>query len=169
MNMLEAVGSCFRKYFKFSGRARRSEFWYWVLFTIIAGIVFGILDSLFFGWESSDVEPLGSLFSLATLFPGLAVSWRRLHDTGRSGWWIGGSYLVVIAVSFVFGMMFVSLGLANDLGNIGFGVGLVAALLVLMGLAYWILLIVFFCQDSHFGPNKYGPNPKDDGNVSVFD
>ena len=169
MNMLEAVGSCFRKYFKFSGRARRSEFWYWVLFTIIASIVFGILDSLFFGWEGSNIKPFGSLFSLATLFPGLAVSWRRLHDTGRSGWWVGGSYLAVIAVSFVFGVMFVSEKLATNLIIIGFGVGLIVALLVLMGFAYWILLIVFFCQDSHFGPNKYGPNPKDDGNVSVFD
>ena len=83
----EAISVCFLKYVGFSGRASRSEFWYWVLFSILAGIVTGLIDLVFFGVDN-DFSPINSLFSLATFMPSLAVAFRRLHDTGRSGWWL---------------------------------------------------------------------------------
>lgn len=70
------------KYAKFDGRAMRSEYWWWILFVFAGSIVLGIVDYIL------GVQLLGSIFSLATLIPGLAVSARRLHDIGRSGWWI---------------------------------------------------------------------------------
>ena len=80
MNFTQAVTTCFQKYVDFNGRARRSEYWYWSLFT---GLISAIL-SLILGSESFIV----TIFSLATLLPGLAVSVRRLHDIGKSGWWL---------------------------------------------------------------------------------
>lgn len=93
MSMGEAVSSVFSKYATFSGRAARSEFWWWFLFLIILGLVAGILDGLILspllGYPLFDgPEILSGLVSLALLLPGLAVSARRLHDIGRSGWWL---------------------------------------------------------------------------------
>ena len=76
MNFIDAVKICFNKYADFNGCASRPEFWWWVLFTLLASIV---LNSV-----SYD---LSGLFSIATFLPGIAVGARRLHDTDRSGWW----------------------------------------------------------------------------------
>lgn len=86
MSFTEAVQSCFRKYAVFSGRARRSEYWWWVLFTLLVVFVIGLLTG---GGEStgSGMDALLGLTWLALILPSLAVTVRRLHDTGRSGWW----------------------------------------------------------------------------------
>jgi uncharacterized membrane protein YhaH (DUF805 family) len=78
-----------KKYVVFSGRARRKEFWMFVLFNVIISIVLGIIDKVIgtdYGNGSSGV--LRTIYSLAVLLPSLGVTWRRLHDTDRSGWWI---------------------------------------------------------------------------------
>jgi uncharacterized membrane protein YhaH (DUF805 family) len=75
-----------RNYAQFDGRSRRSEYWYFVLFNLIASIVLGFADSVLskiFGFGA-----LGTVYGLAVLVPGIAVSIRRLHDTDRSGWWL---------------------------------------------------------------------------------
>ncbi|MBI3686915.1 MAG: DUF805 domain-containing protein [Actinobacteria bacterium] len=82
MSFVDAIRSVLSQYVGFSGRARRSEFWYWFLFSILVNIVMSIFDSA----VSSTIP--GLLVSLALFLPGLAVAVRRLHDTGRSGWWI---------------------------------------------------------------------------------
>ena len=87
MNFQQAVQSGFSNYAKFRGRAARSEFWWFQLFIVLGGIVAAVLDLL----ANSNVlggEPLATLFYLATIIPGLAVSVRRLHDTDSSGWWL---------------------------------------------------------------------------------
>ena len=73
---------CWKKYITFSGRARRKEFWMFVLFNIIASCVASAIDKVL------GTMMIGSLYSLAALLPGLAVCARRLHDTDRSGWWM---------------------------------------------------------------------------------
>lgn len=166
MNMIEAVKSCFRQYVGFRGRAQRSEFWYWTLFTILVGLVLGVIDGLIFGW-ASDNGPLGSIFSLATLLPGLAVAFRRLHDTGRSGWWIGGFYLAILI--FVILIISVALGTDSGGGNAALaGLGVFAIIGGLAILGYGIMLIVFFCQPSQKGDNKYGPNPIEGSLGDIF-
>jgi len=72
-----------KKYAVFSGRARRKEYWMFFLFHLIISFVIGFTEG-FLG--SSGV--VGILYSLAVLIPTIAVSVRRLHDTGRSGWWL---------------------------------------------------------------------------------
>lgn len=73
---------CLTNYANFSGRARRKEFWFFMLFCVILGIVAEVIDTVL------GTKPLvNSLLNLALLVPSLAVGARRLHDVGRSGWW----------------------------------------------------------------------------------
>jgi uncharacterized membrane protein YhaH (DUF805 family) len=83
MDFQRAVKICFAKYATFSGRAARSEFWFWQLFLIVAGLIAAVIDTSL----RLRGTPFGSVFYLVTIVPDLAVGARRLHDTGRSGWW----------------------------------------------------------------------------------
>lgn len=154
MSFFEAVKSCFSKYVTFSGRARRSEFWWFSLLNIILGAA----SSLLVNWKLSvkseveaqvyeavfDQEKIDALMAqaescdnifftamavigviaLILLLPGLAVTARRLHDTGRSAW--------LVVLNFI------------PLVNIVTG----------------ILTLIFTLQDSKPEPNQYGPSPK---------
>jgi uncharacterized membrane protein YhaH (DUF805 family) len=124
MSFQDAIRTCLqRKYAEFHGRARRSEYWFFILFTAIVGAVAGILDAIFglrSGAQYGGTGPIQGLLQLALLIPTLAVGARRLHDTGRSGWW---------------------------------------QLIGLIPIVGWIILIVFFVQDSQ-PANQHGPNPK---------
>jgi len=73
-----------KKYTVFSGRARRAEYWYFVLVNALIIIALGIFNAT----TGNKVTFLSILYSLAVFIPLLAVSVRRLHDTGRSGWWL---------------------------------------------------------------------------------
>jgi len=78
-----------KKYAVFSGRSRRKEYWFFVLFNIIASIVLAMVDSATGSFNpETGMGTLGTIYALAVLLPSLAVSVRRLHDTGRSGWWL---------------------------------------------------------------------------------
>ena len=78
-----------KKYAVFSGRARRKEYWYFFLFSLIISIVLAVVDGMTGSFSAeAGVGLLGGIYALAVLIPGLAVSVRRLHDTGRSGWWL---------------------------------------------------------------------------------
>lgn len=93
MSFKEAVSSVFSNYANFNGRARRSEYWYFMLFNVIISFVLSILMSLTAGSALSNVfRIIQSLYMLAVFIPGLAVVWRRLHDIGRSGAW----YLIIL-------------------------------------------------------------------------
>lgn len=83
-NPINALTSCLKRYVKFSGRASRSEFWYWVLSTFIIGFVIGFVGVLTVGEDVTNA--ISNILQLALLLPGLAVTVRRLHDTGRSAW-----------------------------------------------------------------------------------
>lgn len=95
MGIQQAFVTCLKKYADFSGRATRSEYWWFVLCEVL---ILGIASLI------SDTLP--GLFALALVLPALAVGARRLHDTGRSGWWmllmlvpfIGGLFLLYWAV-----------------------------------------------------------------------
>ena len=94
MTFVDAVKSVYRKYFTFSGRAARSEFWWYMLFMLLMNIALAIV----FGDNTTVTGPgylgvysrsdlVGDLWNLFNLIPTLAVASRRLHDTDRSGWW----------------------------------------------------------------------------------
>jgi len=92
----------FQKFAEFNGRARRTEYWMFMLFNILISIALSIVEVA----ADMKLPILSGLYSLAVLIPALAVAVRRLHDTGRSGWWLllafvpilGGLVLLVFAV-----------------------------------------------------------------------
>lgn len=78
-----------KKYAIFSGRARRKEYWFFALFNAIFSIVLSIIDGAIGSFSvEGGIGLLSGLYTLAILIPGLAVGFRRLHDTGRSAWWL---------------------------------------------------------------------------------
>jgi uncharacterized membrane protein YhaH (DUF805 family) len=89
MSFLDAIKSYFKNYATFKGRARRSEFWFTVLFTFLVSaalsIVFPGPTEMVWNMEVEQSSAAENLWSLATVVPSLAVTWRRLHDVGRSG------------------------------------------------------------------------------------
>jgi uncharacterized membrane protein YhaH (DUF805 family) len=85
MTFSEAVRYCLNNYVTFSGRADRPQYWWFVLFNILVGIVAGIVDWILFG---PDTRIIGALAGLALPLPTLAVAVRRLHDMDHTGWWI---------------------------------------------------------------------------------
>ena len=96
-----------KKYTVFTGRSRRKEYWFFVLFNILASLALAVVDYFTGTYNSAyGMGLLGGLYTLAVLIPAIAVTVRRLHDTGRSGWWIlivlvpiiGGIWLLVLMV-----------------------------------------------------------------------
>ncbi len=79
----EAVSRAFQNYCNFSGRSSRSEYWWWVLFTFIVGVVVSIA----FCWNDTAESFASGVTSLFFFLPSFGLLFRRLHDTGRSGWW----------------------------------------------------------------------------------
>ena len=97
-----------KQYADFSGRARRKEYWMFVLFNMIFAIVAMILDNVLgIAMEGVGYGPLYGLYVLAMIIPGLALTVRRLHDVGKSGWMIlialipliGGIWILVLMVT----------------------------------------------------------------------
>lgn len=132
MSLGEALTSVFNKYATFTGRARRSEYWWFSGCYFIVQVVFnfaslGMLAGIMSGEISYD-DPSYSMFQtisvivgLGLLLPALAVTVRRLHDIGKSGW------------------------------------NILWAAIPLIG---WIIVLVWMCQDSDVVANKYGESPK---------
>lgn len=152
----------YRRYAEFSGRSRRSEYWWFFVFTALVSIVLmlimfgGAFDTLMAMAEErtpsfENVGPLFwiglvllAVFGLATIIPSIAVGVRRLHDLNVSGWW----YLAYIVGGAVVGEIPV--------------IGPVLGPLISIGFLVWM----FFPGTK--GPNKYGDDPKDPVNIEAF-
>ena len=169
MGFVEAVKTCFLKAFTFTGRARRAEYWYWYLFSVIVSICLSVLLEVVpeDNWVLMLPIALVNLgwaifYSIATF----AVSVRRLHDIGCNGWWYGAQviYGCLWALIMVLGV-FMALWITPYDGTESMLSPLVPWLVVALIayiplLVYSIVLLVWFCKDSTPGPNKYGENPK---------
>ena len=152
MTFMESIRTCFSKYVTFSGRAQRSEFWWFVLFSFLV--------ALLLGW----IPIIGQLLQLALFLPGLAVTARRLHDLDRTGWWMLAPYGLIIAAAVLTGYSMGGMGGMGGMENMQAGEGLPGALAIssvigLIGLVFMILLIVWFATKGTDGDNSYGPDP----------
>ena len=87
MNPIDSVITCLQKYVGFEGRASRSEYWWFFLFTIIASLISGIIDAMLFGIELTDPTPISWALQIGLFLPSIAVGIRRIHDHGLSGWY----------------------------------------------------------------------------------
>ena len=175
MTFAEAVRTCFRNYVTFSGRARRPEYWWFVLFIVLGSIVAGILDGVLFGAAETELRtgpegvgmsasasgPITTLFSLGTFLPALAAGWRRMHDTGRSGLYLLYPLIVIAGIGGFLGVFggFVQTGAGGMPQFTGlFGVVLGLAVIVLIVSPF--LVIWWLTRPTQPGPNEYGPEPK---------
>jgi uncharacterized membrane protein YhaH (DUF805 family) len=95
MGFGDAIRSCFAKYATFSGRAPRSEYWYFVLFQALASIVAGVVSA------KVELNLITTLLELVLFLPALAVSVRRLHDIDKSGWWLLVGFVPLIGWIFI--------------------------------------------------------------------
>ena len=159
-----------KRYAEFSGRSRRMEFWMYTLFLVLLWLVFAAIAMAIIGSALLSgggalrammatggamiiVMILAFVIGLGLFIPTLAVGMRRLHDTDRSGWWLGGFYIADFVSAFLRG--------SNGGGTLGSIASLVTFLL-------FIVLLVFYCLDGTKGPNKYGPDPKGRVDAEVF-
>ncbi len=96
IQFVDVIKTVFSRYVRFQGRARRSEYWYWILFIVLVSIALAFVDGLIFGFDVDDGAALGPLFSLGTFLPSLAVGFRRMHDIGKSAWWLLLGFIPII-------------------------------------------------------------------------
>ena len=96
MSFGQSIKSVFSQYATFSGRARRSEYWYFCLFDIIVSTAIACIIPALLGQNVANV--VDTVWGLAILLPSLAVTVRRLHDAGKSGWYIFISLIPIVGV-----------------------------------------------------------------------
>ncbi len=175
---MELMFQPLKKYADFQGRARRSEYWLWFLFQILASLAFSILKN----FAPTPVEIINGIFSLAILLPTIAVAVRRFHDINRTGWWVLFPLLVLIIALVVYismdGTTFMNaMTAAAKLGpkptpDESLAVLKDLAPMVWVFLAYLaaaIVTLVFNVLPGTAGRNKFGPDPKGgNADASVF-
>lgn len=186
MTLIAATKACLRKFIQFSGRASRSEYWYFVLFCMLVSLLLVIFNSLLNGptvfteravvIEADGTRtfketvrkqytggPLGMVFSIAMVLPMLAASWRRLHDVGRRGLWVLAPPAILVGyVCFsVLNTMTIRevLEAFATTGNIEVNDPPGVLPMFLLVAASFVTLSVWLCRKSEPRTNKYGPNP----------
>jgi uncharacterized membrane protein YhaH (DUF805 family) len=170
MSFGEAIKSVFSKYATFSGRARRSEYWYFYLFYFLVDLALGCIPFL---------SALSVVWWLAVLIPSLAVTVRRFHDIGKSGW----NYLIIVIPELtLMGYLFYNIiNVIKEMVDAGFkyynradsvrafldrimtNSSFLSTLgvLIFIDLVVTILWLVWMTRDSQPGENEWGPNPKE--------
>lgn len=146
-----AVRTCFSKYATFQGRARRPEFWFFLLFDVLASVVAWVVNEMLFGL-GSGISPVHWLYSLATLtmlVPALAVGARRLHDIDRSGWW---QLILVVPLLIVIVLIVLIVLIPTVTGWLP----LINVVVSFLSVILLIVLIVFWCQCGTAGRNRFG-------------
>ena len=145
MDLITAIKTCFKKYFVFKGRAKRSEYWWFFLFYILAGVASQLLDVVVLGQSFwINYGPINTIVNLILIIPILSAGARRLHDTNRSGWWQLLS-LIGLAIAYYQKDM-----LTNGLITSSYFI------LWILALGIYILLIVWLASEGKKKKNKFG-------------
>lgn len=165
-SFVDAIKIGFKKFATFKGRARRSEFWYWQLFTVLVSSVIGgpmsfLANASWTGNATGGVDTLSRVVSLVLFLPSLAVGVRRLHDVGFSGAWLIAPtvcWLIGIVSVLIFGFAALFNGGDFSTTTTGVGAGLIAGVVLLViGFGLTIPIVVFWSRDGGPNtPNKYG-------------
>jgi uncharacterized membrane protein YhaH (DUF805 family) len=149
MNFSAAIYSGFRKSFDFRDRASRSEYWYWLIFVNSLDGLSRALDRAldWHGWG------LGDLLSLAILVPYVAITFRRLHDINRSGWWA-----LVFWISWIGPHVWIETPGADGIHRTGWIHWASIIVITAFVLGYVFLIVVGVIAGTD-GPNRFGPDP----------
>lgn len=175
MTFTTAIKTCLSKYVTFSGRASRSEYWYFFLFILIVSALASLIDIQVFGQvtetqtedtttvSASSSGPVQSLLGLALFLPHLAAAWRRMHDTGRSGLYALFPFFLSLAAGAI---LFFGIGLASNFAGGGSLDILFTRATLLIVIPTLIVLVIspllmlwWLTRPSQPGTNDYGPNP----------
>jgi uncharacterized membrane protein YhaH (DUF805 family) len=120
MDFITSIKTCFVKYVDFTGRASRSEFWYFTLFILIISICVEIVDASLAGqnfWSYDGFGPVYWIFNVLIFLPSLAVGIRRLHDINKSGWWLLLFFTVIGIIPLTYWYVKQSDQSSNNFGN----------------------------------------------------
>lgn len=149
------------KYFCFKGRARRKEYWSFVLFNILIGLVLEFVGDFLRLNEgnTTGIDLLNRLISIALFVPGFAVLFRRLHDVNFSGWWITAPFIGFIVLGIIAGFqnaVSALYGVRADYSMMKFMTSVLSVVFVIPMLV--VFALIFFKSDMK--ENKYGPIPQ---------
>ena len=140
----------FENYANFSGRARRKEYWMFMLFYFIFSFVLALISAL--------LGVFGSLLLLVWSFglflPTIAVTIRRFHDSGKTGWWYLASFVPIIPLALLAYLVMTKSSSGNML--------VVSSVLLVISVAICLIPLIFLFLNSEPGANQWGPNPKDE-------
>ncbi len=187
MSFSHAIRTCLRRYADFRGRAPRTEFWWWWLGCgLVAGMMnllqAALIASVAFEWWPEDwgfgpwallvfvVAQLGRIVNIAMILPSLAVTSRRLHDIGRSGWWQilwwpPASLALVLGVAIFlfygpFGLMGLEDSFSRDAAPWVLRTLIPAFIaLAIVAAATFIMTVAWLSRQGQPVPNRFGPNP----------
>jgi uncharacterized membrane protein YhaH (DUF805 family) len=151
-----AIGTCFRKFVTFRGRARRAEYWWFALFSTLVSIPATFLDA--FVAPTRREGPFSTLVTLVLFLPQLSVIVRRLHDTNRSGWLLLAFYgyvIAALAAGLWAGVVTLD-GPRQMLTNFEL---LFLVVLATSAGAFFIWMLVLTILKGTAGPNAYGEDP----------
>ena len=170
MGFSAAIKTCFSKYARFSGRARRPEYWWFFVFVVVGSVIATLFDGFIFGFgtpESPATQILSPIFSLAIILPAFAAGWRRMHDTGRPGWYllipIGVSIATMLGIMLgVFGFSKMEMAGVDEevLRSAAGGLGITGmAVMGIVQLIVSVLVIWWLTRPTQAGTNRYGEEP----------
>jgi uncharacterized membrane protein YhaH (DUF805 family) len=148
---------CFKHYFDFHGRASRSEFWMFFGVCYMAQLVFSIVMNVSQGVYVDAVNPISLIYLvylMVIFIPSLAVGVRRLHDIGKSGWYLAGALILAVILAFAIGLA------------IAFKSNVEAIVLMILLIALILAFYIVPMLKGQPGENKWGPNPNEVNNVS---
>ena len=151
LSFTEALKEARGKLLQFSGRSRRSEFWWCALAVVIGSFVLNLIPII------------GALIGLVLMLLMIPLTVRRLHDSGHSGWWLAASIILSIIYSCLIGtaLFAFATGESTSMSELMSAFSNPLVLIVwLLSFIIGIIILVFLLQDSKFAPNKYGASPK---------
>ncbi|MFV0244625.1 MAG: DUF805 domain-containing protein [Qingshengfaniella sp.] len=170
MGFVTAVRTCLGKFFHLQGRATRPEDWWFFVFVVLAAVMAQAVDTMIFGAGNiaqPGHHPVTLLASFVLFFPTLAAGWRRMHDTGHSGWYILAPQLIAMAGLAAFMVGVIGLGVAENVTGGSTAIRSLGAFVGITGLIFiWLAVISAFLTKLWFltrpgnpETNAYGPPP----------
>jgi len=145
-NIFSSYFNCVKRYCQFRGRANRYEYWSFVLVNFVIGVILGYVEGL-----KGEPPVLSGAYSIFIALPSVAAQIRRLHDTNRSGWWLGALLAMIFVVAVIQSTMEYSGHIPSPI---------ISQVVSIIALIWIIVLLVFYIKKGNPEENKYGAPQK---------